>query len=115
MNTILALIAVSALAGLVLGLYFSCIAILVSVPILAIFSATVLQNEGFDALTGIAIIVVCLTVNQGAYWIGVTWSLAIRRTAGASLPQDQPNDEPSESCHGDIGRQNEYQEQTPPR
>jgi hypothetical protein len=114
-NTILALLAVSALVGLVLGLYFSWIAVLVSGPILAIFSATVLQNEGIDALTGTAIIVVCLTVNQGAYWIGVTWLLAVRRAAGASLPQDQPNDEPSESGHGDIGRQNEYQEQTPPR
>jgi hypothetical protein len=115
MNTILALLAVSALVGLVLGLYFSWIAILVSGPILAIVSATILQNEGFDALTGIAIIVVCLTVNQVAYWIGVTWLLAIRRTDKASLPQDQPNDEPRESSHGDIGRQNEYQEQTPPR
>jgi hypothetical protein len=114
-NFILALVAVSALLGLALGLYFSWIAILVSGPILGIFSATVLQNERFDALTGIAIIVVCLTVNQLAYWIGVTWLLAVRRTAGASLPQDQPNDDPSKRGHGDIGRQDEYQEQTPPR
>jgi hypothetical protein len=115
MNTILALIAVSALVGLVLGLYFSWIAILVSVPILAIFSATILQNEGFAVLAGIAIIVVCLTANQVAYWVGVTWLLAVRRTAGASLPQDQPDDEPGENGHGDIGRQNEHQEKTPPR
>jgi hypothetical protein len=87
-----------------LGLYFSWIAILVSVPILAVFSATMLQNEGFAVLAGIAIIVVCLTANQFAYWVGVTWLLAVRRTAGASLPQDQPDDEPGENGHGDIGR-----------
>jgi hypothetical protein len=33
-------------------------------------TATVLQNEGFGFLAGIAIIVVCLTVNQIAYLIG---------------------------------------------
>jgi hypothetical protein len=38
---------------------------------LAIVSAVVLQKEGIDALPGIAVIVVCLTVNQVAYLIGV--------------------------------------------
>jgi hypothetical protein len=95
-NFILTLLAVSALLGLASGLYFSWIAILVSGPILAIFSATVSQSEGFDALTGIAIIVVCLTVNQGAYLIGATWLLDVCRTDEPSLPQDHPNDEPVE-------------------
>jgi hypothetical protein len=85
-NFILTLLAVSALLGLASGLYFSWIAILVSAPILAIFSATVSQSEGFDALTGIAIVVVCLTVNQGAYLIGVTWLLDVCRTDEPSLP-----------------------------
>jgi hypothetical protein len=115
MNAILALVAVGALVGLVLGRYFSWIAILVSVPILAIFSAMVLQNEGFDVLTGIAIIVVCLTVNQVAYWTGLMWLLAARQTDKASLPDDQPHDEPGEAGHDDIGRQNEQQEQAPSR
>jgi hypothetical protein len=38
---------------------------------LAIVSAVVLQKEGIDALPGIVVIVVCLTVNQVAYLIGV--------------------------------------------
>jgi hypothetical protein len=42
--------------------------------VLAIVSATLLQKEGFGFLAGIAIIVVCLTVNQIAYLIGVRLS-----------------------------------------
>jgi hypothetical protein len=71
MNAILVLLAVSAIVGLVLGFYFSFAAILVSGLVLAIVSATVLQNEGFDFLPEIAIVVVCLAVNQLAYLIGV--------------------------------------------
>jgi hypothetical protein len=71
MNGILVLLAVSAIVGLVLGFYFKWMAILVSGLVLAIVSATVLQKEGFDFLPGIAIVVVCLTVNQLAYLIGV--------------------------------------------
>jgi hypothetical protein len=115
MNTVSALLAASALLGLALGLYFRWPAILISAPILAIFSTTVLRNEGFDVPEGIAIIVVCLTVNQVAYWIGGTWLLAVRRADGASLPQDPPDDESGENGHGDVGRQNEYQKQAPPR
>ena len=71
MTSILVLLAASAIVGLVLGLYFSWLAIGVSGLILAFVSAVVLQTEDFDALPGIAIIVVCLTVNQVAYLIGV--------------------------------------------
>jgi hypothetical protein len=70
MDAIWSLLAVSAIGGLVLGFYFSWIAILVSGFVLAIVSATVLQKEDFGFLAGIAIIVACLTVNQVAYWIG---------------------------------------------
>jgi hypothetical protein len=41
-------------------------------PILAFVSAMVLQNDGLGFRVGISIIVVCLTVNQIAFWIGVT-------------------------------------------
>ena len=60
MNAIMGLLAVSALAGLVLGFYFG----------LAALVGAILQNEDFDFLAGIAIIVLCLTVNQIAYLIG---------------------------------------------
>ena len=70
MTAILVLLTVSALVGFVLGAHFRWVAILVSGLILATLAARVLQNEGFEFLAGIAIIVVCLTVNQLAYLIG---------------------------------------------
>jgi hypothetical protein len=72
MNAILILLAVSAILGLVLGFYFSWKAIAVSGLVLAFLSAAVLQNDGFGFLAGIGIIVICLTVNQMAYLIGIT-------------------------------------------
>ncbi len=78
MNAISVLLAVSALVGLVLGFYFTWIAIGISALVLAIVSATVLQKQGFGAVAGIAIIVVCLTVNQIAYLIGA-WLVARAR------------------------------------
>jgi ABC-type transport system involved in cytochrome c biogenesis permease subunit len=50
MNAISILLAVSAILGLVLGFYFSWIAISVSALVLAFLSAAVLQNEGFGFL-----------------------------------------------------------------
>jgi hypothetical protein len=96
MNAILILLAVSSLLGLVLGFYFSWLAISVSGLVLAFLSAVVLQHEGFGSLAGIAIIVVCLTVNQIAYLIGVT---SVNRR---SLPHDQPNNHPGEHSHNHI-------------
>ena len=71
MNAIFVLLAVSAILELVLGLRFSWPAILGSGLVLAIISATILQKAGWGFLEGIAIILVCLTVNQVAYLIGV--------------------------------------------
>lgn len=80
MNAIFVLLAVSAITGLALGFYFSWIAIPVSALVLAIVAAAILQNVGVGTLAGIAIIVVCLAVNQLAYLIGVT--LATRSPQG---------------------------------
>jgi hypothetical protein len=71
MNAIFVLLAVSAILGLVLGLRFSWPAILGLGLVLAIISATILRNAGWGFLEGIAIIVVCLTVNQVGYLIGM--------------------------------------------
>jgi hypothetical protein len=75
----LVLLALSAATGLAVGA--SWFAILISSVGLAVLSAVVLQVAGFDAISGIAIIVACLTVNQLAYFLGVmlanrrkTWS-----------------------------------------
>ena len=103
----------SALAGLVLGFYFGLAAIVVSGLILAISAAAILQNEDFDFLAGIAIIVLCLTVNQIAYLIG--WRAAVRRTNKISLPGHQPDDDPGDSGHKDIAGEHEEQQKTPLR
>jgi hypothetical protein len=75
------LLALSAATGLALGTSFSWFAILISSVVLAALSAAVLQSAGFGALSGIAIIVACLTVNQLACVLGVT--LANRTSEGA--------------------------------
>jgi hypothetical protein len=78
MNAILALLVLCALVGLLLGLYFTWIAIVLAEPILAIFSAVVLQRAGFDVLPGIATIVACLAVSQIAYLAGVNLLARVR-------------------------------------
>jgi hypothetical protein len=70
MSSILILLALSALSGFVLASYFSWPAILVAGAVLAPLSAIVLQNQGSGALSGISVIVACLTINQVAYLIG---------------------------------------------
>jgi hypothetical protein len=104
MNSIFILVAVSALLGLVLGLYFSWMAIVLSGLVLAIISAVVLHQMAFGALAGIAIIVVCLTINQVAYLIGV------RLTVREILPHHQFHCEPGESSHNDIAREHKREE-----
>jgi hypothetical protein len=104
MEVVFVLLAVSAIGGLVLGFYLSWMAILASGLVLAIVSATLLQKEGFGFLPGIAIIVVCLTVNQIAYLIGVRLS-ARGQQDKPSLPHDNPNDDPGESSRNDIARE----------
>ena len=67
MRAALILLALSAVIGFALGTRFSWLAIAASSVGLAIISAAVLQIIGFGALSGIAIIVACLTVTQLAY------------------------------------------------
>jgi hypothetical protein len=104
MHVIIVLLAVSALAGLVLGFSVSRVAILVSGLVLAIVTATVLQKEGVGSVAGIAIIVVCLAVNQIAYLVGARLVHRAERADKRSLPHDQPNDNPGDSSHNDIAR-----------
>ena len=70
MNAVLALVTLGALIGIALG-RFSWLAIAVSSGVLAIFAAALLHRQGFGALSGIGTIVVCLTVHQAAYLVGI--------------------------------------------
>jgi hypothetical protein len=110
MNAIFILLAVSAILGLLLGFYLSWNAILVSGFVLAFLSATILQNEGFGFLAGIAIIIVCLVVNQVAYLIGTK---LVTRGAQDPLPHGRLNDDPGEDSHNDIAGEHKRDEQPP--
>jgi hypothetical protein len=70
MNAVLTLLTLSALIGVALG-RFSWLVIAISSGVLAIFAAVVLHRQGFGGLSGIATIVVCLTVHQVAYLVGI--------------------------------------------
>jgi hypothetical protein len=103
-ETVLVLAAVSILVGVILGFYFSWVAILVSGIGLAIVSAAVLQKEGFGFLAGISIIVICLSLNQIAYLFGVTLAQRVTKEGIAGLSYDR-HDDPRESRHEHIGRE----------
>jgi hypothetical protein len=81
MTIVIVLLALSAGIGLVLGTSSNWFAISISSPPLGLLSAAALQIAGFGALSGIAIVVACLTVSQVAYVVmGVT--LAYIRSDG---------------------------------
>jgi hypothetical protein len=69
MSAVFILLALSAVTGFALG-SFSWFAILISSVVLAGLSSAALQVQGFGALSGIAIVAACLTVNQAAYLAG---------------------------------------------
>jgi hypothetical protein len=72
MSVAFILVALSAVTGFAVGTSFHWFAILISSMGLAALSAAVLHIAGFDALSGIAIIATCLTVNQLAYALAAT-------------------------------------------
>jgi hypothetical protein len=88
MSVLIILFSLSAAVGFALGISFSYYAIAISGIALAFLAATVLHVQGFDTLSGIAIIAACLTVNQIAY-LGGVFSV-YRRSAG--LVEEQAND-----------------------
>jgi len=71
MNPVFLLLAISALLGVLVGLYFFRLpAVLISTLLLSVFAAAVLQSDGFGFVAGIAIIVACQTVHQLGYVLG---------------------------------------------
>jgi hypothetical protein len=113
MSSILILLALSAILGFVLASYFSWRAILAAGAVLAPLSAVVLQNQGFVALSGIAVIVGCLAINQAAYVVGT-----IRANKGPNggsaegLPHQQADDVPRDGPDDDIRREHNRQQNT---
>jgi hypothetical protein len=69
MSAVFILLALSVAIGFALSA-FTWWTIVASVVMLAVFSATVLQIEGFGTIPGIAIVTACLTTSELAYLIG---------------------------------------------
>jgi hypothetical protein len=105
MSIVLILLALSAITGFALGTFFRWVAILISGAAFAVFSSVVLHLVGFGALSGISTIAACLTVNQMAYLVGV----ASRR----SSIHEQADDDPRDTRHGGVGRQNQQEQRAP--
>jgi hypothetical protein len=78
---------------------------------LAPLSTVVLQNQDFDSLSGISVIVACLTINQAAYVVGT-----IRANDGPNdgsveaLPQQRADDEPHDGRDDDIRSEHKRQQ-----
>jgi hypothetical protein len=70
MSSAIVLFALSLIVGSALR-RFSWRAIALSSVALAVLAAVVLQQNGFGALPGIAIIVACLAIHQAAYLAGM--------------------------------------------
>ena len=72
MISILILLALSAASGYALGKsHLLWPALLAAGAVLAPLSAVVLHQQGFNALPGISLIVMCLAFNQAAYLIAI--------------------------------------------
>ena len=94
MSPVLALIGVSAFAGLALALLrLHCIALVFAGVVLVIAAAVVLPICGFGFPAEIATIVACLTANQGAYLVGASLIVFIedrRQSVPRTAMQSQP-------------------------
>jgi hypothetical protein len=106
MTAVILLLALSALIGFALGTSFSWLAIAASSIVIAVLSSAILQIQGFGALPGISIVIVCLTVNQMAYLAG-----AFRRSNG--LFQKQADKEPSQRRNNNIAGKPHQQQKCP--
>lgn len=116
MSVIAVFIAVSAFGGLALGLFRSWWGFLaISGLILAIAAAIALQSRGFYFFEGVAIIVVCLSINQIFYLIGMALITRAWEDPKSSLTGDQPDDHPSESTQKNITGEHKQHDETPPR
>jgi hypothetical protein len=75
MMDILLILTLGALSGFVVAQFVSWAGLLWCGPVVASISAAILQKHGFDWLSGIAITVACLILNQIGYLIGAHFNI----------------------------------------
>jgi hypothetical protein len=106
MSAVIALFALSALIGFVLGKSFSWSAIAAASIGLALLSSVTLQIQGFGAVSGIAIVVICLTLSQVAY-LAAVW------TRHKHLFDKKTDKEPRDRRDNDVARKRHEQQKAP--
>jgi hypothetical protein len=106
MSAVIALFALSALIGFALGKSFSWPAILAASVGLAVLSSVTLQIQGFGAVSGISIVVICLTLSQVAY-VAAVW------TRHKHLFDKKADKEPRDIRDDDVGRKRHKQQKAP--
>jgi hypothetical protein len=104
-SSVILLSTLSLLIGFALG-RFSWHAIAISSGALALLSSVALHNEGFGALGGIAIIFLCLTLNQLAYLARI---VVVHRR----LLQKPVDEHPGEHRDCYIGRKDQPEQSSP--
>jgi hypothetical protein len=105
MSSVILLSTVSLLVGFALG-RFSWHAIAISGGALALLSSVILHKAGFGALGGIAVIFLCLTLNQLAYLAGM---VVVHR----GLLQKPVNEHPGEHRDRHVGRKDQPEQGSP--
>jgi hypothetical protein len=106
MSAVTALFALSALIGFALVRSFSWPAIAAASVGLAVLSSVRLQIQGFGAVSGIAIVVICLTLSQVAY-LAAVW------TRHKHLFDKKAHKEPCDGRDNDVGRKRYEQQKAP--
>jgi hypothetical protein len=108
------LVALAAVSGFLLGQRRLRWFVMLAVgALLAVLSAWVLQNMGFEAAIGIPVIVACLALYQGAYVLGLLADDDDGGRRGGTLPRQEVDKSPSDDCDDDIGHKREWQYEGP--
>jgi hypothetical protein len=111
---IVILVALAAVSGFLLGQKrLRWIVMLAVAALLALLSAWVLQSTGVEAAIGIPVIVVSLTLYQGAYVLGLFADDDDGGQHSRTLPQQDVDKSPSDERDDDIGHKREWQYEGP--
>jgi hypothetical protein len=108
------LVALAAVSGFLLGQrrlrWFAMLAV---AALFAALSAWALQSMGVEAAIGIPVIVVSLTLYQGAYVLGLFVDDGDGGRRSGTLPHQDVDKSPSDDGNDDVGHKREWQYEGP--
>ena len=110
MQTVIILLALSALLGFATGLRFKIPAVAALSVLIVLSSAIIVRASGFEFATGIIVIVGCLTVSQLAYVLSSVFDTALN-----ALAQNLSRRGPSDDRQNDVQGQDSSQDDPPSR